>query len=64
MIDIPIVHGYAAVVANATDVVGLCLCDRYGRYSSTYSTILTLVGLNCKARGLVIVVRQRPHLYI
>jgi len=25
MVDIPIVHGYAAVVANATDVVSLCL---------------------------------------
>lgn len=23
-VDIPIVHGYAAVVANATDVVSLC----------------------------------------
>jgi hypothetical protein len=25
MVDIPIVHGYAALVANATDVVSLCL---------------------------------------
>lgn len=25
MVDIPIVHGYAAVVANATDVVSLYL---------------------------------------
>jgi hypothetical protein len=47
MVDIPIVHGYAALVANATDVVGLCLLwDGIERYSSTsvYSTILTLAG--------------------
>ena len=25
VVDIPIVHGYAALVANATDVVSLCL---------------------------------------
>lgn len=68
MVDIPIVHGYAALVANATDVVGLgLLCDGNERYSSTYmcSTILTLAGLNCKACDpLGIEIQGKSHLSI